>query len=437
MKVGIVGMGYVGLVGAACLAKLGHEVVGMDVDEGKIELLKKGTLPIYETGLEELFEEVRERITFTTSAEEVVKKSEVVFVCVGTPSRRDGKVDLRYVEASAREIGKALKSAEAEYPVITYRSTIPPGTSEGLIIPILEELSGKKAGRDFGYAFNPEFLREGSAIYDFFNPPKTVVGTKDERSGKKVLSVYTEEVKGKRFLVPIVESELIKYADNTWHAIKVDFANEIGTVAKAYGANGRKVMEIFCEDRKLNISPVYLKPGFAFGGSCLPKDVKGLNSLAKEKGLELPLVFNVIDSNFKHILRAADLIEKKAEGKEVTIFGVAFKSGTDDVRETPAVYLAKELQRRGFKVKYFDPLVNAEKVKAYFGEDFLEISDEDFFKDFKEAWEKSKNVVLTGSYKELPEGKENYRGKKVFDLGGLLYEREEIKRFCDYYSLCW
>ncbi len=431
-NIAVIGLGYVGLVGSACLAKMGYNVIGMDIDSSKVDMLKKGKLPIYEEGLDELFQEVKSKLEFTTSIDEAVKKSDLCFVCVGTPSKKDGSVDLTYVEQAAKEIGESLKSLDKYYYVV-YRSTIPPTTSQELIIPTLEKYSNKKYQKDFGYAFNPEFLREGSAIYDFFNPPKTVIGTTDEKTAQELLEIY-KSMPNEKIVIPFVEAEMVKYVDNIWHAIKVDFANEIGYAAKQFGADGRLVMDVFCKDRKLNISPTYLKPGFAFGGSCLPKDVKGLLSLIKKKNIEEPLLESVLPSNYSHIKKAKHLIEEHAEGKEVVILGVAFKPGTDDVRESPAIYLAKELLDSGFKVYYFDPLVNAEKVRKTFG-DFIDIKDEDFI-SLENAINK-KNLVFTGSFTNLPKDTSLYKNKNIFDLNGVFYDIPEIRSLETYYALCW
>ncbi|TCK05274.1 nucleotide sugar dehydrogenase [Phorcysia thermohydrogeniphila] len=438
MRIAVIGLGYVGLVGAMCLASMGHEIVGVDIDEGKINKLKNGELPIYEEGLEEYYKKAVEegRVSFTTDVKEAVEKTELCFVCVGTPSRKDGTVNLSYVESAATEIGRALKDKDSFYTVC-FRSTIPPGTSNSLIIPILERESGKKVGKDFGYAFNPEFLREGTAIYDFFNPPKTVVGAGDERSAEVILEVY-KDIPGGKFKLPIVESEMVKYVDNVWHAIKVAFANEVGYFAKQHGADGRLVMKVFCEDRKLNISPYYLMPGFAFGGSCLPKDVKGFVSIANQKGIEVPLISSVMKSNESHIDKAVKLIKEQVEpGSTVAIIGVAFKPGTDDTRESPAVYLARKLLDEGYKVRYFDPLVDTERVYRHFDRDFISISDEDFYSSLEEAFKDTDYLVLTGSYRDVPQEEEAYREKYVFDLNGVLYDKPNLREACKYYALCW
>lgn len=434
--IAVIGLGYVGLVGSVCLAKMGHNVIGVDIDERKIELLQKGQLPIYETDLDKEFEEVRNKLEFTTDIREAVLKSEICFVCVGTPSRKDGKVDLSYVYSASQSIGKALKEKE-DYTLIVFRSTIPPGTSKRLIIPILERESGKKYLKDFGYAFNPEFLREGSAIYDFFNPPKTVVGCESREISNKLFELY-KPIPGPKIELPLVESEMVKYVDNVWHAIKVAFANEVGYFAKKFGADGRLVMEVFCKDTKLNISPVYLKPGFAFGGSCLPKDVKGFVSLAREQGIEIPIIGHIMDSNWSHIRKAKRIIKDVVPSPEViTIVGVSFKPGTDDVRESPAVYLARDLLDEGYNVKFYDPIVKLDNIKNYFGKGFLPITENDFFKSFEEAFDSTPYLVFTGSFTKVPEDPELYKDKFIFDLNGIFYDKENIKNFCKYYALCW
>ncbi len=434
MEICIVGTGYVGLVGAACLAKMGHRVIGVDIDENKISKLKKGELPIYEKGLKELFEEVKENLSFTTDIKEAIKKSELCFVCVGTPTRRDGRIELKYVRESASQIGEALKEKESPYLVV-YRSTIPPGTSKNLIIPTIEEKSGKKSNRDFFYAFNPEFLREGSAIYDFFNPPKTVIGTESQYAKEKLIEIY-KELPEEKIVCPIPESEMIKYVDNSWHATKVAFANEVGYIAKKCGADGRLVMEIFCKDRKLNISDTYLKPGFAFGGSCLPKDTKGLVQISKERGINSPLIESIIPSNWAHIEKSAKLIKESAKEGEIVIVGVSFKPGTDDVRESPAVYLAKKLIEKGKEIKLFDPIVKPHHIESYFGKDFLPVKT---IFNKPEEYLNCRNLVFTGSYKPSQEEKEVLkRGNYIIvDLQGVFYNEPEIREKENYHGICW
>ncbi|WP_456456699.1 UDP-glucose dehydrogenase family protein [Thermovibrio sp.] len=434
MEICIVGTGYVGLVGAACLAKMGHNVIGVDIDEEKINKLKKGELPIYESGLKELFEEVKDRLSFTTDIKEAIKKSELCFVCVGTPSRKDGRIELKYVRESASQIGEALKEKESSYLVV-YRSTIPPGTSKNLIIPTIERKSGKKYNKDFFYAFNPEFLREGTAISDFFNPPKTVIGTESSYAKEKLFEIY-KELPDEKIVCPIPESEMIKYVDNSWHATKIAFANEVGYIAKKCGADGRLVMEIFCKDRKLNISEAYLKPGFAFGGSCLPKDTKGLVQISREREVNSPLIESIIPSNWAHIEKSAELIEENSKEGEIVIVGVAFKPGTDDVRESPAVYLAKKLIEKGKKVKLFDPIVELHHIESYFGKDFLPVGT---ILKKPEEYLSYRNLVFTGSYKPSKEETKTLKDEKyaIFDLQGVFYDEPEIREKENYYGVCW
>ncbi len=434
MEICIVGTGYVGLVGAACLAKMGHNVIGVDIDEEKINKLKKGELPIYESGLKELFEEVKDRLSFTTDIKEAIKKSELCFVCVGTPSRKDGRIELKYVRESASQIGEALKEKESSYLVV-YRSTIPPGTSKNLIIPTIERKSGKKYNKDFFYAFNPEFLREGTAISDFFNPPKTVIGTESSYAKEKLFEIY-KELPDEKIVCPIPESEMIKYVDNSWHATKIAFANEVGYIAKKCGADGRLVMEIFCKDRKLNISEAYLKPGFAFGGSCLPKDTKGLVQISREREVNSPLIESIIPSNWAHIEKSAELIEENSKEGEIVIVGVAFKPGTDDVRESPAVYLAKKLIEKGKKVKLFDPIVELHHIESYFGKDFLPVGT---ILKKPEEYLSYRNLVFTGSYKPSKEETKMLKDEKyaIFDLQGVFYDEPEIREKENYYGVCW
>jgi len=279
-------------------------------------------------------------------------------------------------------------------------------------------------------------LREGTAIEDFFHPPKTVVGTDEDRVAELLFEIYKELPEAK-IRLPILESEMVKYVDNVWHALKVAFANEVGYFAKSHGADGRLIMDVFCQDRKLNISPVYLKPGFAFGGSCLPKDVKGFTSIAREKGIEIPLIERIIPSNESHIEKAKRMVSQVVPKSEpVTIVGLSFKPGTDDVRESPAIFLAKKLQEEGYNLLFFDPLVKREHIEGYFGKDYLDFSKIEFLKTPQEAFSE-KNLVLTGSYKELPTQPEAYEGKRIFDLNGLLYGKNQLIERCSYYGMCW
>ena len=361
MRISIFGLGYVGSVSAACLAKLGHEVLGVDTSDVKIELLSQGKAPVIEHDLEPLIAEAVNagRLRVAQSSREAVDASDLSLICVGTPSKPNGDLDLTHIRTVCLEIGEALAS-KREPHVVVIRSTVLPGTVRGVVIPILEEASGKKAGVDFGIANNPEFLREGSAITDFFEPPKTVIGAIDDRSANLVASLY-DGLPARIVRTSIEVGEMVKYSDNVWHALKVAFANEIGSICKAVGIDSHQVMDIFCQDTKLNISPQYLRPGFAFGGSCLPKDVRALTYRARALDLEIPLLSAILPSNVRQIARGFE--EIVAAGKRhVSVLGVSFKSGTDDLRESPILNVVERLIGKGYDVRIFDPNVNMSKL---------------------------------------------------------------------------
>jgi GDP-mannose 6-dehydrogenase len=361
MRIGIYGMGYVGAVSAACFADAGHHVIGVDVSKEKVDLINQGKPPVVEPGLGELLARgiSQGRLRATTSTTEAIEGTDLSLICVGTPSQRNGDLDLHYIEAVAREIGSALRSRSV-YHTIVVRSTVLPGTVRNTVIPILEASSGKVAGEDFGVAMNPEFLREGTAIRDFSEPPMTVIGEFDPVSGEAVASLYNQ-LPAPLLRRDIEVAELVKYSCNAWHATKITFANEIGQVAKAAGVDGREVMEIVCLDRKLNISSHYMRPGFAFGGSCLPKDLRALNYRAGTLGIELPMLGSVIRSNRTMIERALDMIESYGE-KRVGLLGLSFKAGTDDLRESPLVQLAEALLGKGYQLSIFDRNVEYARV---------------------------------------------------------------------------
>jgi GDP-mannose 6-dehydrogenase len=352
-KVSIFGLGYVGSVTAACFAQKGHEVVGVDINSEKVALLDSGRSPIVEAGMDELAESGNRacRLHATSDLESAVLRSEISLICVGTPSQRNGKLDLSHVERVCCEIGEVL-ARKAEFHWIVLRSTVLPGTTESVVVPILEKTSEKRAGTDFGVCFYPEFLREGSAIADFFEPPYTVVGTKHRDRLQPIRDLY-EGLPGQVFETDIASAEMVKYASNSFHAVKVGFANELGTLCKSFGVNTQAVMEIFTSDTQLNISPAYLSPGFAFGGSCLPKDLRALTYRAKELDLQLPLLEGILPSNFQHIQRAADVVLRR-NVRKVGVLGLSFKSGTDDLRESPLVHLIKQLIGEGIQIRIWD-----------------------------------------------------------------------------------
>lgn len=357
MNISILGLGYVGAVSAGCLAKEGYTVIGEDPNETKVDLINKGITPVIEKDIGEIIESTVSagRLRATTSVEDAITNSDISIICVGTPSQMNGSLDLKYVRGVCEQIGTVLKKHNSHH-VVVVKSTMLPGTMRGLVIPTLEEYSGKRAGVDFGVCNNPEFLREGSAVYDFYNPPKTVIGETDNRSGDMLASIF-ENLPGPMIRTNVETAEMVKYTDNVWHAVKVGFANEIGNICKELGIDGHAVMDIFCQDTKLNLSPYYMKPGFAFGGSCLPKDVRALTYKAKSLDLDLPILNSILPSNRVQIEKGIRMITSKGN-KKVGILGFSFKAGTDDLRESPIVDVIEHLLGKGYDVRLYDRNVN-------------------------------------------------------------------------------
>jgi len=356
MRISVFGLGYVGTVCAACLAQRGHTITGVDKAEIKIDLVQSGRSPIIERDIDELVRSAREsgRLTVTTSASEAVAATDLSMVCVGTPSRPNGALGLEAIERVIDEIGSAISRKRARH-VVVIRSTVLPGTTRNLIAPRLAEASGKSVGEGLGLAFNPEFLREGAAVADFNGPPRTIVGGLDAKTAAEVMSIY-DGLPGAKMAISVKTAELVKYVDNAWHALKVAFGNEIGVVAKSLDIDSHEVMNIFFEDRRANISPLYLRPGFAFGGSCLPKDLRAFTYLARQLDLRLPVLEQILDSNRMVIDRGLDWILSQGR-KRIAFLGISFKSGTDDVRESPYVELVERLVGKGREVRIFDPNV--------------------------------------------------------------------------------
>jgi len=362
MNIAIIGMGYVGVTSAACLAKQGHSIIGVDVVKEKVNMINNGNSPIIEANIENLIQEGAKhgKLTATTDTGYAVKNCELIFICVGTPANENGRINLEYVERVCREIASAFKETNGR-PTVILRSTVFPGTTSDLVIPILEEFSRKKAGIGFGVCYNPEFMREGSSIHDFYNPPKIVVGEYDSASGDELIEVYSKFTNSPIFRTELRVAEMVKYVDNSFHALKVGFANEIGRINKKIGIDSHKVMDIFCSDTKLNISSKYLKPGFAFGGSCLPKDLEALLYQAKLLDIELPIMKALPETNEKQIALAVNMI-KKAGKKKIGILGLSFKEGTDDLRESPMVKLVETLIGKGYNVSIYDKYVSTAKI---------------------------------------------------------------------------
>lgn len=357
MKISIFGLGYVGAVSAGCLAGDGHRVIGVDPNRTKVDLINKGATPIIEKDIGELIAGNVEcgRLRATADVRDAVLNSDISLICVGTPSQLNGNLDLSYVRRVCEEIGTALKD-KVGFHVVVGRSTMLPGSMRSIVIPTLEACSGKKAGVDFGVCNNPEFLREGTAVYDYFNPPKTVIGESDSRAGDILVELY-KSMDAPLIRTDIETAEMVKYTDNNWHALKVAFANEIGNISKALGIDGHQVMEIFCQDTKLNLSSYYMKPGFAFGGSCLPKDVRALTYKGKSLDLNLPVLNAIMPSNQRQIEKAIEMITGKNKRK-VGILGFAFKAGTDDLRESPIVDVIEYLIGKGYELKLYDKNVS-------------------------------------------------------------------------------
>ena len=361
MRISVFGLGYVGSVSAACLAGRGHEVIGVDVNPAKVDLVNDGRATVVEERIGELTAGVVQSgaLRATGDVREAVMGSEVSLVCVGTPSEPNGSLSTTYLERVAQQIGAAIAERGGWHTVV-FRSTMLPGTCLNLLVPILEKSIGGTAGVDFGVAVNPEFLREGTSVRDFFDPPKTVIGELDPASGAVVAELY-DGLPGEVFRVPIPTAEAIKYADNAFHGLKIGFANELGAVLQALGVDSHQVMDVFLADRKLNISPAYLRPGFAFGGSCLPKDLRGLVHAAQRADVSVPILAHVLSSNSEHLQRAVELVERTGK-RRVGLFGLSFKPGTDDLRESPLVELAERLHGKGYDLRIYDANVNISRL---------------------------------------------------------------------------
>lgn len=361
MKIAVFGMGYVGVVSAACLARDGHEVTGVDPQPAKVQIVNSGKAPIIEMNVSELIEEAvaSGRLRATTSAAEAVVATDLSLVCVGTPSRKNGSLDTSAVERVCEEIGAAIASKGRPHTVVI-RSTILPGTMRGVVIPAFERALGDRTGALLRLANNPEFLRESTAVHDYDNPPKTVVGSDDPGVAQAVMELYTA-LPGRKFATRLEVAEMVKYADNSWHATKVAFANEIGNIAQAVGVDSWEVMDIFCQDTKLNISSYYMKPGFAFGGSCLPKDVRALTFKGRDLDLDLPLLNALIPTNEAQVARAVEMVADIGI-RNIAFLGISFKSGTDDLRESPQVTLVERLIGKGFNLRIYDKNVHLARL---------------------------------------------------------------------------
>jgi len=361
MRISIFGLGYVGVISLACLARDGHEVIGVDIDATKLELIRSGHSPVIEEGIQELMNQVAAcgRVTVTTDVYEAVEQSDVSFICVGTPSGSNGSQDLTAVLRLAEQLGIAL-GKKFGFHTLVLRSTVQPGTLEEKVAPILEQHSGKRAGQDFGLCFQPEFLREGTSIKDYDNPPFTIIGSNSERSTALIRELFGH-LPCDFLSTEMRTAEMLKMACNAFHALKIGFANEIGRIAQSLTVDSHEVMRLLCKDTRLNISPAYLRPGFAFGGSCLPKDLRALTYIAKARDVNTPLLSSLLASNRVHIDHAVDQVLRSG-ARNVGMLGLAFKTGTDDLRESPLVIVAKRLIGEGIQLRIYDPQVNLSRL---------------------------------------------------------------------------
>nr|WP_100549232.1 MULTISPECIES: UDP-glucose/GDP-mannose dehydrogenase family protein [unclassified Pseudomonas] len=436
MRISIFGLGYVGAVCAGCLSARGHEVIGVDVSQTKIDLINQGKSPIVEPGLAELLEVGVNSglLRGTTDVGAAVLASELSFIAVGTPSKRNGDLDLGYMESVCKQIGAALRDKQERHTVVV-RSTVLPGTVKNVVIPLIEAASGKKAGVDFGVATNPEFLRESTAIKDYDFPAMTVIGELDQQSGDLLQELYSE------LDAPIIRksievAEMIKYTCNVWHAAKVTFANEIGNIAKAAGVDGREVMDVVCQDHKLNLSKYYMKPGFAFGGSCLPKDVRALSYRAGSLDVDAPLISSLMRSNAAQVKKAFDIVTHY-DKRRIGLLGLSFKAGTDDLRESPLVELAEMLIGKGYELRIFDSNVEYARVfganKEYIESKIPHVSSL-LCKELDEVVSQSDVLIIGNGEKRFAEVMDSVGDdKQIVDLVGFMAHATQANKE----GICW
>jgi GDP-mannose 6-dehydrogenase len=435
MKLSVFGLGYVGCVSAACFSRVGHEVIGVDSNPLKVEVINAGRSPIVEPGVEDLIVAVvnAQRLRATTDVASAIAGSDLSLVCVGTPSNHNGSLDLRHIKRVCQEIGAALE-VKRGYHIVAIRSTMLPGTVADTVIPALEVYSGKRAGRDFGVAINPEFLREGSSIYDFDSPPFTLIGADDEDAAAPLAKLYAH-LSAPVLKVGVKDAEMVKYACNSFHALKVTFANEIGMICKSLGVDSYRVMEVFCRDTKLNLSPYYLKPGFAFGGSCLPKDLRALTHKAKEEDVSVPMLDSILVSNQRQIERAVEMVLRTGR-KKVGVLGLSFKPNTDDLRESPMVTLVERLIGKGLKLAIYDREVELARLfganREFIENEIPHISS--LMRKELEGVIDDSEVIVIGKRDEEFRSLAGSSGRYVIDLVRLI-EREETKE--SYQGICW
>ena len=417
MRISIFGMGYVGCVGAACCAKLGHHVIGVDVSSHKVELINQGRPTIIEKDIDELvkYAHAEGRLEATVDAAYAVNNSEISFIAVGTPSSKEGHLNLEYIYKVAGQIGMALKDKD-NFHIIAIRSTVLPGTN-GKIGELIEDVSGTKRNRDITVVSNPEFLREGTAVHDYLNPPLTLVGADNEMAVDKMRALY-RDIPGEFIATDIKVAEMMKYINNTFHALKIVFGNEVGNICKALDVDSHKVMEIFCKDRQLNISPYYFKPGFAYGGSCLPKDSKALRTLARDFYIDVPVINAIEESNEIQKKNAVNIIVEKGKRK-VGVLGLSFKAGTDDLRCSPIVDVVEALLGKGFELRIYDKNVKLSEITGT-NKDFIMAKiphlQHFIYDDLDRVVTESDVLVVTNKEAEFDGLLKKYPGKIIVDL---------------------
>lgn len=438
MRISIFGLGYVGVVSGACLAKYGHDVIGVDINHGKVRLINSGRSPIVELGVDDLVADMvkARRLVATVDPTEAIASSDLSFISVGTPSLRNGTTSFEAIDLVVEQIGRALKDKRSLHTVVV-RSTVPPGTMEQRVLPALCRASGRKPGNGLELCTNPEFLREGTAVRDFGEPPFTLVGCAGEDGFRTMQEVYAP-IRAPMIHTDIRTAEAVKYLCNIFHAVKIGFANEVGALLKCFEIDSRDAMRIVCQDQILNISPAYLRPGFAFGGSCLPKDIRAFLSLAREEHVDLPLIGNLLASNEAHIDRAFQLIVRGGRRK-VALFGLAFKRGTDDMRESPLVVLAERLIGKGFELAIFDRDVDMARLvganRDYIDQEIPHL--ERLLQPTPEAALSGAGVIVVGHVEkaEIAAIAAGHRGRSIVDLQGI----GDLQRLdgVEYQGICW
>ena len=435
-KISIFGLGYIGCVLSVCFAKKGFEVIGVDIDSFKVESINNGLSPIIEPGLAHLIREVTNKgsLRAMNDVNFAINNTDISMICVGTPSLPNGDINYTYIKKVIKEIANALLIKNYNH-IIIIRSTILPGTIDSIIKPILLEICGEKIFQNIKLCHNPEFLREGSAISDFFYPPKTVIGVYEKEIGQFLMSLLYDDVQGEKIITDVNTAEIIKYIDNTFHALKVSFANEVGIFCKSLGIDSYRVMEIFCKDRKLNLSPYYLKPGKPFGGSCLLKDLSALIYKAKKNDLELPVIYNILHSNNVHKKNVLELIMSFGK-RDIGIIGLSFKENTDDLRYSPLIEIIESLIGKGYKVSIFDRNISLAKIygsnRDYIVKHIQHISSL-LTDDLDNLIESSEIIVIANKENEFLTLSDIPKDKIIIDL----IRVNEVSNTENYYGVCW